>query len=76
MTPTATSKIAPANCAMTDWVSFDVLARVARRDIPETSCRQRPVYQDRKKVIVATLARLTNNADASGRMTKALGDGP
>jgi hypothetical protein len=33
-------------------------------------------YKDKNNVIAATLTRLTNKADASGRITKALGDGP
>ena len=35
-----------------------------------------PVYKDKNNVIAATLTRLTNKADTSGRITKALGDGP
>jgi hypothetical protein len=34
------------------------------------------VYKDKNNVIAATLTRLTNKADTSGRITKALGDGP
>ena len=33
-------------------------------------------YKDKKNVIAATLTRLTNKADTSGRITKELGDGP
>ena len=33
-------------------------------------------YSDKKNVIAVTLTRLTNKADTSGRITKALGDGP
>ena len=33
-------------------------------------------YKDKNNVIAATLTRLTNKADASGRITKAFGDGP
>jgi hypothetical protein len=35
-----------------------------------------PVHKDKNNVIAATLTRLTNKADTSGRITKALGDGP
>ena len=33
-------------------------------------------YNNKNNVITATLTRLTNKADTSGRITKALGDGP
>jgi hypothetical protein len=36
----------------------------------------RRTYSDKKNVIAVTLTRLTNKADTSGRITKALGDGP
>jgi hypothetical protein len=35
-----------------------------------------PVYKDKNNVMAATLTRLTNKADTSGTITKALGDGP
>ena len=35
-----------------------------------------PVYEDKNNAMAPTLKRLTNNADTSGRITKAFGDGP
>ena len=41
-----------------------------------TRSKTTPVHKDKNNVIAATLTRLTNKADTSGRITKALGDGP
>ena len=47
------------------------------RKIPLVKYHHRSTtYKDKKNVIAATLTRLTNKADTSGRITKELGDGP
>ena len=46
-------------------------------DLPFLAMRvATPVHKDKNNVIAATLTRLTNKADTSGRITKALGEGP
>jgi hypothetical protein len=89
MTPNfAMSALPPkADMDQSAWnVRFVPKADMVARTVPSSESMLPPTinptrllrrtYSDKKNVIAVTLTRLTNKADTSGRITKALGDGP
>ena len=89
MTPNfAMSALPPkADMDQSAWnVGFVPKADMVARTVPSSESMLPPTinptrllrrtYSDKKNVIAVTLTRLTNKADTSGRITKALGDGP